>query len=132
MRTIKKVFITVACPAKRGLSVFLVSALMLLLCAAPAMAWRSELYPADWQPPTNGAVDFQTDKLIQDFSCAGYKAGEAPLPSVSGPVFTVTQPPYNADNSGTNDATSAIQAAINAAQTAVSYTHLTLPTILRV
>jgi hypothetical protein len=104
-------------PASRGIRVFLASALV-LLCAAPAMAWRSELYPADWQSPTNGAVDFQADKLIQDFSYAGYKAGEAPLPSVSGPVFTVTQPPYNADNSGANDATSAIQAAINAAQTA--------------
>src|SRR6185369_2084263 len=58
------------------------------------------------------------NKLIQDFSYAGYKAGEQPLPAVSGPLFDVTAAPYNADKTGTTDSTIAIQNAINAAQSA--------------
>jgi len=89
-----------------------------LLLAAHANAWRSVLYPTDWQPPLDGVVGFETNKLIQDFSYAGYKASEGALPNVAGPIFDVTQPPYNADKTGTSDTTSAIQSAINAAQTA--------------
>jgi hypothetical protein len=63
-------------------------------------------------------TSFETNKLIQDFSYAGYKAGEQSIPVLAGPLFDVRQPPYNADNTGTNDATIAIQAAINAAQSA--------------
>jgi hypothetical protein len=66
----------------------------------------------------DGQVNFETDKLIQDFSYAGYKAGEESIPVLSGPVFNVTQSPYNADNTGTQDSTAAIQSAINAAKTA--------------
>lgn len=90
----------------------------LLLWAAPARAWHSTLYPTNWQPPGVSSVNFETDKLIQDFSYAGYKAGEQPLPTIAGPVFNVTQPPYNANNTGASDATLAIQSAINAAQSA--------------
>src|SRR5258706_1203954 len=89
----------------------------LLLWGPRAAAWHSALYPSDWQPPA-GSISFETNKLIQDFSYAGYQAGEQPLPNLAGPVFDVTQAPYNADRTGTNDATAAIQSAINAAQAA--------------
>jgi hypothetical protein len=91
---------------------------LLTLWASPAEAWHSTLYPADWQPPSVGSVNFETNKLIQDFSYAGYKAGEQSLPTVAGPLFNVTQPPYNADKTGVTNATTAIQTAINAAQSA--------------
>ena len=89
-----------------------------MLSAIPAVAWRSALYPIGWQPPTVNSANFETDKLIQDFSYAGYQAGEKPLPVIAGPLFNVTQPPYNADNTGSHDVTAAIQSAINAAQSA--------------
>jgi hypothetical protein len=90
----------------------------MLLWPASAQAWRSTLYPTNWQPPTIASASFETDKLIQDFSYAGYKAGEQPIPNVAGPLFNVTSPPYNADKTGATDATAAIQSAINAAQAA--------------
>lgn len=77
--------------------------------------WRSSLYPVTWQPPS-ASVSFANAKLIQDFSYAGYRRGEAFLPSISGPVFDVTS--YGADASGTNNSTVAIQNAINAASAA--------------
>lgn len=77
--------------------------------------WRSELYPVEWTPPEQ--ADFETDKLIQDFSYAGYRRGERSIPDVAGPVFNVVEG-YGADPTGQSDATAAIQAAINAAQTA--------------
>jgi hypothetical protein len=94
-----------------------------LLVTGPANAvtnshWRSTLYPTNWLPPTATSANFETGKLLQDFSYAGYRAGEAPIPDVAGPVFNVTNAPYNADASGTTDATTAIQSAINAAQSA--------------
>jgi hypothetical protein len=84
--------------------------------AGDLFVWRSELYPEDWNPQTLG--NFATDKIIQDFSYAGYHSGERPLPSPDGPRFDVTASPFNADNSGTRDATAAIQSAINAASAA--------------
>jgi uncharacterized repeat protein (TIGR02543 family) len=78
-------------------------------------AWRSTLYPANWQPP-GAAVSFASAKLIQDFSYAGYRRGEALLPTITGPIFDVTQ--YGADPSGAADSTTAIQSAINAAAAA--------------
>ena len=85
--------------------------------ATRAEAWHSTLYPTNWQPPSVTA-SFETNKLIQDFSYAGYQAGEQPLPNVAGPLYDVTLPPYNADNTGASDASVAIQSAINAAQSA--------------
>jgi hypothetical protein len=88
-----------------------------LIAASPAAgqtAWRSTLYPADWTPPT--ALRFETDRLIQDFSYAGYRRGEAEIPLVRGPVFDVTA--YGADPTGIADSTAAIQNAINAATAA--------------
>jgi autotransporter-associated beta strand protein len=77
-------------------------------------AWRSTLYPDAWTPPVSAS--FATDKMIQDFSYAGYRRGEHPVPAVAGPVFDVTN--YGADPTGVNDSTAAIQAAINAAANA--------------
>ncbi len=96
----------------------LVSLTVAVFCPTTALAWRSTLYPANWQPSGAPAANFETDKLIQDFSYAGYKTGGEALPVVVGPIFNVMLPPYNADNTGTIDATAAIQSAINAAQAA--------------
>jgi len=82
------------------------------------LAWRSTLYSTNWQAPTVTSANLETDKLIQDFSYAGYRAGEQPIPNITGPVFNVALPPYNADKTGAADATTAIQSAINAAQSA--------------
>jgi hypothetical protein len=79
--------------------------------AGPNAPWRSVLYPEAWQPPANES--FYHDKFIQDFSYAGYRRGETPVPVVEGPVFNVVD--YGADPSGTADSTGAIQAAIDAA-----------------
>lgn len=62
-------------------------------------------------PPESAS--FSSDKLLQDFSYAGYRRGEEPVPEVTGPVFDVTTAPYNADPTGMNDSTAAIQAAID-------------------
>ncbi len=92
--------------------------LLAITCAGllPSHAWRPSLYPANWTPPDDAS--FTTDKLIQDFSYAGYRRGEEPIPEIAGPVFDVTTAPYNADPSGTSDSTAAIQAAIDAAAAA--------------
>ncbi|MDP1580074.1 MAG: DNRLRE domain-containing protein [Candidatus Didemnitutus sp.] len=94
---------------------FLITSVLLLATAPllPGQPWRSALYPATGHDPS--AANFETDKVIQDFSYAGYRRGAALLPDVTGPIFNVTTAPYNADPTGTTDATSAIQAAINAA-----------------
>ena len=81
---------------------------------APDAPWRSVLYPADWQPPTDAS--FYQDKFIQDFSYAGYRRGEAAIPRIKGPVFDVTS--YGADPSGTADSTVAIRTALAAASRA--------------
>ena len=95
------------------------SILFLLLTVhhfAYAQSWRSELYPDEWLPSTT--KNFYTDAFLQDFSYAGYARGEKPLPSATGTIYDVTKSPYSADKTGVNDATGAIQKAINAAQTA--------------
>ncbi len=84
-------------------------------CGAFAQAeWRSTLYPENWVPPAS--LSFESDKLIQDFSYAGYRRGEVEIPVVRGPVFDVTG--FGADPSGAADSTVAIQNAINAAAAA--------------
>lgn len=72
--------------------------------------WRSELYPETWTP--SGPQKFETDKLVQDFSYAGYHRGETPLPTRSEPLRDVTE--FGADPSGKSDSTKAIQSAIDA------------------
>ncbi|RDV17216.1 hypothetical protein DXT99_01540 [Pontibacter diazotrophicus] len=78
---------------------------------AQAQTWRSELYPQGWQPPIE--ADFYSDKLIQDFSYAGYHRGEKEIPFKARAVLDVTKPPYNADNTGTLDVTAILQKAID-------------------
>ncbi len=103
-------------PVRRARALALAS--LLLATGLPAAhAWRSTLYPADWQPPNSG-LRFDTDQFLQDFSYAGYRRGESAIPSPAGPVFDVTAAPYSADPTGVNDSTAAIQAAIDAAETA--------------
>lgn len=74
--------------------------------------WRSELYPETWTPPQS-SVSFATDRIIQDFSYAGYRNGEAAIPKPTGSRFDVVD--YGADPEGNEDSTAAIQAAIDAA-----------------
>lgn len=79
-------------------------------------AWESTLFGPIWQatPP----LSFETDKILQDFSFAGYRRGEAPLPTQPpGSTYNVVTG-YGADPSGTADSTVAIQNAINAASSA--------------
>jgi len=72
--------------------------------------WRSRYYPEDWEP---GYSD-EEGRFLHDFSYAGYHKGEKPLPdSPPEPVVDVTESPYNADPSGENDSTEAIQNALD-------------------
>lgn len=83
--------------------------------AATESTWRSELYPADWSAAALESKRFYADKLIQDFSHAGYRSGDEPPPRVAGPIFDATAPAFGADPSGKTDSTAAIQAALDAA-----------------
>lgn len=76
-----------------------------------AQTWRSTLYPSDWTSADDKS--FYTDKIIQDWSYAGYRRGEDPIPNITTNIIDVTQAPYNADNSGNTDVTSKIQDAID-------------------
>jgi hypothetical protein len=90
--------------------VMLLLLVMTSMAAEPVVEWRSALYPEDWTPEFTDAQG----RFLHDFSYAGYHAGEKPLPdSVPGPRLDVTKPPYNADNTGVESATQAIQTAIN-------------------
>jgi hypothetical protein len=86
-------------------------ALLALGGAARAQTWRSALYPEDWTP---GYKDAQ-GRFLHDFSYAGYRRGEAPIPDPPpGAAYTVnvvTQ--FGADNTGVGDSTLAIQRAID-------------------
>lgn len=85
---------------------------LLLYTGAP---WRSALYPEDWTP---GYKDAQ-GRFLHDFSYAGYHQGMDPIPdNPPGATYDVTQPPYNADNTGATTATEAIQQAIDDAEAA--------------
>jgi len=96
--------------AWKWLSRGFLAALLVPLATADA-SWRSALYPEDWKP---GFADAQ-GRFLPDFSYAGYHRGEKPLPRREGLVIEVTQPPYSADATGKQDATAAIQAALDAA-----------------
>ncbi|MDX2430223.1 MAG: glycosyl hydrolase, partial [Bacteroides sp.] len=71
--------------------------------------WRSSLYPEGWKP---GYKD-KEGHFLHDFSHAGYHGGGVPIPIITENIIDVTLPPYSADNSGTGDATQAIQQALN-------------------
>ena len=57
-----------------------------------------------------------TSIFLPDFSRAGYAMGDCLVPENVGPVFNVTAPVFGAVPNDLNDDTTAIQAAINAAQ----------------
>ena len=90
-------------------------ACLIAFATSVAPAWESALYDATWS--ATPALSFETDKIVQDFSFAGYRRGEVPLPvNPPGATFDVTT--YGADASGTTDSTVAIQLAIDAAEAA--------------
>jgi len=81
--------------------------------AGTGAPWRSELFPANWSPGLSGG----DGRALHDFSYAGYRNGEAPLPSAEDlPVFDVRD--HGADDTGNQDATVAIQTTIDAAEAA--------------
>lgn len=83
-------------------------------CAPPVNGQpvRSSLYPPNWTP---GHTDAE-GRFLHDFSHAGYRRAEYPLPQREElPIFNVTED-YGADNSGTSDATISIQSAIHDAE----------------
>jgi len=92
-------------------SILLILFLTTFLCQTKAQTWRSELYPANWQEPTK--ANFYSDKLIQDFSYAGYHRGEQEIPVKTQNLVDVTQAPYNADNTGKQDVTNILQKALD-------------------
>ena len=57
-----------------------------------------------------------TQPTLPDFSYAGYKRSDAPIPNITGPVFNVTSYGASPNNTGFDDA--GIQAAIDAAENA--------------
>lgn len=73
------------------------------------LAVRSALYPVNWTPGYAVA-----GKFLHDFSYAGYHKGEVPVPNITANVIDASVAPYNADKTGANDATAAIQNALNA------------------
>lgn len=90
------------------LAVFL---FMHFLAWAQGQTWRSSLYPSDWQAPLK--ANFYSDKLIQDFSFAGYQRGEKPIPTPSAIILDVSKPPYQADATGSEDVTALLQRALD-------------------
>lgn len=86
----------------------------ILASAATAETWRSALYPENWTP---GHAD-ASGRFLQDFSYAGYRRGERPIPDIASPVIDATRAPYGADATGAKDATAALQAALDAAAAA--------------
>lgn len=80
--------------------------------ARPPGTWTSSLYGEDWSPLP--ALTFESDKLIQDFSYAGYAKGERPIPSLDGArILNVLA--FGADPLGQMDSTAAIQDALDTA-----------------
>jgi hypothetical protein len=69
--------------------------------------WRSRLYPVDWRP----GVYAESSARLHDFSFAGYRRGESEWVAPDGEVDVVD---FGADPSGSNDSTSAFDAAIAA------------------
>ncbi len=71
--------------------------------------WRSSLYPDTWYP---GYKDTE-GRFYHDFSYAGYHLGEESIPSIDQHIVNVTEAPYFADNTGTEDVTTILQTALD-------------------
>ena len=116
------------------------------------LPWRSSMFPLNWQPidkigPVNGTnVFYDTEgtkdengnivisgpnyhpyRFLHDFSYAGYKRGERPIPpedfdpniwTKTANVSDVTKNPYNCTANGVMDCRPAIQRAITDAENA--------------
>lgn len=82
--------------------------------SCPQDRWCSTLYPPGWT--SKSAADAE-GRFLHDFSYAGYRGGEKPPANPPGATYDVAAT-YGADPSGANDATSAIQTAIDAASNA--------------
>lgn len=95
----------------RFCSLFLLFVLMFLSETILAQSWRSVLYPSNWMPASD--KNFYTDKVLQDFSYAGYHRGEQKIPTIQENVIDITKGKYKADNSGKVDVTNTIQTAID-------------------
>ncbi|MBN2487039.1 MAG: hypothetical protein JXB34_13780 [Bacteroidales bacterium] len=76
-----------------------------------AQEWRSSLYPENWYP---GYKD-TGGRFLHDFSFAGYHAGEKEIPFVNDNIIDVTKEPFLADNTGADDVTDILQAALDSA-----------------
>ncbi|MGZ0655694.1 glycosyl hydrolase family 28-related protein [Coraliomargarita sp. W4R72] len=75
-------------------------------------SWQSPLYGENWTPFPS--TTFEHDKIIQDFSYAGYALGERSIPThTDAPILNVLD--FGADPMGEHDSTVAIQAALNQA-----------------
>ena len=91
---------------------FLFSVLLIFCEVGVKADWYSNLFPANW---VSGYTYGTAQYFLHDFSYAGYMMGMEEIPaSVGNAYIDVTQAPYNADNTGTNDVTSILQNAINA------------------
>jgi hypothetical protein len=90
--------------------------LLLFVAATGGFAqesWRSSLYPEDWTPAFRDAEG----RFLHDFSYAGYRRGEVPIPDAPGNgatrvVDAVAE--FDADPAGRRDSTAQIQAALDA------------------
>ncbi len=112
--------------------------------------WRSSMFPENWQPtdkigPVNGTnvfydpegikdengntvtsgPNYHPYRFLHDFSYAGYKRGEQPIPpedpnawTKTANVYDVTRSPYNCVANGTMDCKAGIQRAITDAENA--------------
>lgn len=94
----------------RSLYVFICLA-VLTFTNAVAQSWKSELYTESWSASSLG--NFYKDKIVQDFSYAGYHRGEQAIPTISRNVIDVTKAPYHADTTGKQDVTAVVQKAID-------------------
>ncbi len=86
----------------------LVIAIFMFALISHAQTWTSELM-------NKNTGNFYSDKIIQNFSFAGYHRGEKEIPLMEANVIDVSKAPYKADNTGKKDATASIQKAIDAA-----------------
>lgn len=96
---------------KRIYIFFLVFVLLSLSNSISAQSWRSALYPDTWESASD--KDFYRDKVLQDYSYAGYHRGEREIPTVQENIIDITKGKYKADNTGAVDVTNTIQTAID-------------------
>ncbi len=76
----------------------------------PPAPWRSRLYPESWTP----AYTAEDGRFLHDFSYAGYRSGEVPLPDVDAlPLLSIAD--HGAPTDGSADAAPALRAVLEVA-----------------